>query len=204
MNSGWNFNSYDRSPWLFIGLDWYLNAHPILKTVPTQMIPKYMQQDMQTKYLVTNGVFNHIHAIASRYDTIAPPKKDLMHEFIRQGKRMYLLDICMPETPDSIKFMWTAKQWEWAEENELKIWKEAAKQEVMFGTKSDDILKWFDFAPYTNVGAIPMESPPQLGIWLGWKMVKAYMAKNPKLSVEQLLAEPRAEAILAAYKPKLP
>jgi hypothetical protein len=49
-----------------------------------------------------------------------------------------------------------------------------------------------------------MESPPQLGIWLGWKMVKAYMAKNPKLSVEQLLAEPRAEAILAAYKPKLP
>jgi len=72
----------------------------------------------------------------------------------------------------------------------------------MFGTSVPKNKKWFEFAPFTNAENIPQDSPPQLGIYMGWQIVKAYMEDHPELSPADLLKEADAQKILKAYKPK--
>jgi hypothetical protein len=122
---------------------------------------------------------------------------------IYSGKIMYALGVTQPETADSTHLMWSSKEWEWAKENELNIWKEIARQDVLFGTRKEEIAKWFNEAPFTNAGNLPSNASPQLGLWMGWKIVSAYMVKNPNVTLEQLWKERNNQKILSAYKPEL-
>jgi uncharacterized protein YjaZ len=108
----------------------------------------------------------------------------------------------LPEAADSTKMNWSTSQMEWAQANEVRVWKELANQQVLFGTEHNKNKKWIDFAPFTRVEAIPQDSPPQLGIWMGWNMVRAYMKANPDVTLHQLLAEKDAKKFLNVYKPK--
>jgi hypothetical protein len=114
---------------------------------------------------------------------------------------MFLLDVLLPEVADSIKMNWSSEQMLWAESNEGQVWEELARQEVLFETKPLDINKWTDPAPFTNFGKIPTESPGQLGIWMGWNVVRDYMMQNKELTLQQLLNEKNYQKMLKAYHP---
>jgi hypothetical protein len=72
----------------------------------------------------------------------------------------------------------------------------------MYQSKSFEINKWFADGPFTGSEGVPQESPPQLGVWLGWSMVRQYMEKNPAITMTQLLAEKDYQKILSAYTPR--
>jgi hypothetical protein len=57
---------------------------------------------------------------------------------------------------------------------------------------------WLNVAPF--VSEFSAESPDRLGIYTGWKMVRAYMNAHPDLSAENLLQKSYKE-ILSFYKP---
>lgn len=204
MNGSLATSSYAKDNHLYIGLDSYLYPNPIVKEFPVQLFPLYKRKNMQPKYLVTNALFNWVSYKIEQIDTIAPAKNDFLESLIYAGKIMYATDILQPEVGDSIKMMWTPEELEWAQDHELMVWKEIAQQKVMFGTKKEDIYKWFNEAPHTMVGNIPSDSPAQLGIWMGWQIVRAYMTKNENVSLEALLKEKNNQKILSAYKPNLP
>ncbi len=204
MNGSLATSSYAKGDQLFIGLDSYLYPHEIVKEFPAQLFPLYKRKNMQKKYLVTNALFNWVSYRLEQLDTLPPTKNDFLESLIYAGKIMYATDILQPEVGDSIKMMWTPEELEWAQEHELMVWKEIAQQKVMFGTKKEDIYKWFNEAPHTMVGNIPSDSPAQLGIWMGWQIVRAYMTKNENVSLEALLKEKNNQKILSAYKPNLP
>ncbi len=203
MNSGLAVASYAKDNNLFIGLDYYLYPDPLVKEFPSDRFPQYKKKNMQKQYLVSNAVFNWMSARYNDYDTIPPEKNDFLNALIYTGKIMYALDVALPDMADSTKMMWTAQEYNWALENELNIWKEMAKQEVMFGTKPEEIYKWFVEAPFTNAGNLPQNSSPQLGLWMGWKIVGAYMEKNPTVTIEQLWKERNNQKILSSFKPKI-
>jgi hypothetical protein len=195
---------YAQKDELYIGLDSYLYPHPIVQEFPPDFFPLYKRKNMQAQYLVPNAIFNWMSYRSSQYDSLPPEKNDFLSSLIYSGKIMYATDLLLPNIPDSVKMMWAEEEIKWAQEHEFQIWKEIAQQEVMFGTKKNEILKWFNEAPHTFAGNIPAESPPQLGIWIGWQIVKAYMSKNESITLESLLRERNHQKILSAYKPSLP
>ena len=56
-------------------------------------------------------------------------------------------------------------------------------------------------APF--IQGFPDGSPGRIGHWLGWQIVKAYMEKNPTISIEKLMTHNNAQKLLneSKYKP---
>jgi hypothetical protein len=52
---------------------------------------------------------------------------------------------------------------------------------------------------------MPTEAPGRTGDWLGWQIIKAYVAQNPNTSMQDVLRLNNSQDILkrARYKPKL-
>jgi hypothetical protein len=64
------------------------------------------------------------------------------------------------------------------------------------------ILRYVNEGP--NSAGLP-ESPGNVGTWLGWQIVKAYAAQNPKMTLEQIIndkQEAQQFLLLSKYKPK--
>jgi hypothetical protein len=51
---------------------------------------------------------------------------------------------------------------------------------------------------------MPPESPGRTANWIGWQIVKSYMRRNPANTLDDLILEKDAQAILDAskYKPR--
>jgi hypothetical protein len=48
---------------------------------------------------------------------------------------------------------------------------------------------------------VPQESAPQLGVWLGWNIVRQYMERHPEVTLNGLLSEGDHQKILSAFVP---
>lgn len=202
MNSGLNFSAYSTDSVISVGLDFFLGANDsLVQLFPGDIFPQYFKEDMRQDYLVVNGMKDFCWAQCNKHDRTTS-KSDLLSIIVHQGKVMYLLDAVLPNEQDSTKMNWSSIQMEWALANESRVWKELANQQVLFSTEHSKNKKWIEFAPFTSVEKIPQDSPPQLGIWIGWNMVRAYMKANPDVTLHQLLAEKDAKKFLNVYKPK--
>ncbi len=197
MHSGLNFSAFSTDSIIAVGLDFYLGPEDSL--VQLFPFPLYFKEDMREDYLVVNSIKDFCWAYCNEKDSLRL-EKDLLSSMIHHGKVMYMMDALMPEAADSTKMNWSATQYAWAENAYYNIWMALANEKVLFGTKPVDNKKWVDYGPFTNAPGIPQESPPQLGIWIGWKMVRDYAAAHPDLSVEQLIAQSDPQAFLTAFK----
>lgn len=196
--SAWNSNIHATDSLIGISLDTYLGTdNKITAQLSPEFFPRYSKENMDEKYLVADAVKGWV-AWKSRghYE-----KKDLLSEMIFYGKLMYISEALIPDTPDSLMMSWSPKQMRWAQEHEWDIWKTMANEKVMYQSKGFEINKWFADGPFTGAQGVPQDSPPQLGVWIGWNIVRQYMEKNPSLTLPMLLAEKDRQKILAAYSP---
>lgn len=197
--SGWNNNIHPIDGYLGIALDSYLGPdHAVTKKLSLEIIPQYKKDDMRKDYIVSDAIkgwvaYTHRHLYTS---------KDLLHELLFYGKLMHLTRSLLPEVPDTLLLNWSGSELEWAQKNEWNTWKELAREEQLFNKRGSEIAKWFAQGPFTGAKGIPQESSPQLGIWLGWRMVSMYMEAHPEVTLPQLMAEQDDLKLLAAYQPK--
>lgn len=204
MNSGFNFSAYSTDSIISVGLDFFLGPEDsIMKLLPTELFPVYMRKDMDPKYLVVNTIKDFCWSKANKFLS-NDPQQELLKIIVHQGKVMYMCDALLPFAADSLKMNWSPEETQWAADHEWNVWKELANDKVLFGKKPNENKKWIDFGPFTNAANIPNDSPPQLGIWIGWQMVRAYMKDHPEVTLDQLLAEQDATKILKSYKPSKP
>ena len=129
-------------------------------------------------------------------------KNDFLSQIIYMGKILYLTDDLLPEVQDTLKIRYTAPQMEYCMENEFNIWSYFAAQKIIYTTNQAEIIKFTSEGPFTS--ALSKQSPPRIGYWVGWRIVRQYMKNNPKVSLEQLMKETDAQQILAKskYKPR--
>jgi len=200
MNSGFNAGAYSHDNYLAVGLDFYLGSNNrITKSVP---FPKYQKEDMTREQLVPSTIKNLAYYYLLKGDTLRG-EKDMLSEMIFHGKAHYLAWLAFDEIHDSTLMAWTTEQHTWTQAHQLNVWKEIARQEVLFSKNRTEVQKWFEYGPFTNAENVPQESAPQLGVFMGLQMVKSYMENHPEISVIQLLKEDNAQKILQAYKPNL-
>lgn len=184
---------------LAIGLDLFLGeSYPYNLYNPGQ--------EAFSAYLVRT--YNRAHLVSKSMQLIV---EDLLGEstgtrmldaMIYNGKKLYLLDLMLPNTPDSVKLEVTALQADWLRENEQQMWAFFLEEQLLYSSEWKDIRKYVDYSP--NSPGMPDEAPGRTANWLGWQIVKAYMERFPETTLEELILLKDGQAILekSRYKPK--
>ncbi len=72
---------------------------------------------------------------------------------------------------------------------------------LLYVKETPEIMKYMGESPF--IQGFPEGSPGRVGHWVGWQIVKAYMEKNPSLTLTELMNEKDAQKILndSKYKP---
>ncbi|WP_461631117.1 gliding motility lipoprotein GldB [Labilibaculum euxinus] len=152
------------------------------------MIPERIVQDVVLAYALTEFPFT-------------PLKDDLISNMIYQGKIRYFLQAMMPQKSEADVMKYSQKELEWCEENDELMWGYIIEQKHLFTSEYRTVIKYINDGPFTP--GMPQESPSRTGIWIGWQIVKEYMAKHPEVTINQLMTENDYAAILreSAYQP---
>ncbi|MBK8623454.1 MAG: hypothetical protein IPN79_17250 [Saprospiraceae bacterium] len=126
----------------------------------------------------------------------------LLDQMIYNGKKLYILDKFLPGVQDSIIFEYPKVSMEWCEDNEKQMWSFFIEKNLLQESNPTQIGKYVNPSP--DSPGMPREAPGKTGNYIGYKIVKAYMDKNPEMTLPQLAAEKDAKKIyeLSRYKPK--
>lgn len=184
-----------RDSVLVIGLDDYLG--PNYPPYEDLNIPDYHRRCMQKAFIpvdVMNSLYDHYF-----YPSIPPG--DVLDKMIDAGKRLYFLDAMMPMTPDSVKIGYTANQMKWMEKHRKDVWAVLVKDNLLYSTNYMVMNKLTQPGPFSD--GFSRNSPAAMGNWFGWQIIRKYMSRYPKTTLQQLFNMKDAQSILqkSEYKP---
>ena len=184
-----------------VSLDFFLGAdYPYQDMNPRNPnFSAYLTRSFNKKHLVKKALDAYIDDILGKGEG-----NTMLDIMIHNGTKLYLLDQLMPYTPDSVKLEYTQAQVEWCDKNEFNIWNHFIDEELLYSTNMREIQKLV--SPSPNSKGMPPESPGRTANWIGWQIVKAYMHRYPKTTMEELIALRDAQKILqeSKYKPPRP
>jgi len=180
---------------VLIGLDNYLGSDFIYYA--RMGIPRY-----KTHWMIKQEV--PVDVMKTLYETLPFRRgkaRNLLDMMISAGKELYYLDAMMPDLADTLKIRYTAKQLSWVEKNEKNLWGFLVGQKLLFSANFMQTNKLMQDGPFTK--GFDAEAPARLGEWVGWQIVSAYMNKNRKVTLKQLLQNNDSQMILnqSGYKP---
>ena len=179
---------------LLIGLDNYLGAdHRFYEG-----IDRYIANGLDRQYLISD-----IAGAYAKKVNPAPDQRTFLARMIYHGRELYLKDLLVPFVSDERKIGYTPAEMQWARENEEQIWRYFIERELLYSTDHQLAPRFLDPAPFSKFRLeLDNESPGRLGRYMGWQIVRAFMARN-NLSPQQLLELPAEEVFRRSnYKPK--
>lgn len=183
---------------LAIGLDFFIGPEFNYRSVSVDEV-------IFSDYLTRTYNADHLLASAIRLlveeDVPSPRAGRLIDHIINNGKRLYLLDRVLPETPDSVFLRMTPQQISWCETHETEIYTWLAREDLLYTTDQRDIRRYVEPAPTSR--GMPEESPGEAANWLGWQIVETYMRRFDDKDFEDLMSIEDGQTILArsGYKP---
>ncbi len=134
---------------------------------------------------------------------LAPRDKQntLVDRMIAAGKLLYYLDAVLPEVPDSLKICYTNNQLDWIENNKSNVWAFMVENKLFYSADYKIQTKFIQDGPFTT--GFTNDSPPRVGIWLGWQIVRKYMETHPEINLNSMIENNDAQAIFnqSGYKP---
>ncbi len=197
MMTFFNYSMLRLDKTIGIGLEMYLGPncnyynrlqYPVYKTAnmgKAHVLPDFVRAWMLTEFEEKN------------------PLPDFLTRIVDEGKIAYLTDALLPKMDDTLKMGFSLRQLNWCKANEAHIWSFFLKRRLLYSTDSQIITQFTNEGPFTT--GFSKESPARTGSWVGWQIVRAFMAKNSNISLQQLMEMKDAQKILVAsgYKPKL-
>jgi hypothetical protein len=180
-----------------IALDLFLGQnYPVYKMWG---IPQYISNRM-TKEYITLRVATEIGRAYIEKNCTEP--KTLLDRMVFEGKLLYFTDVTVPDAADSVRIGYNGQQMYWAEKNQGNVWGFFIEKNMLHTTEMHDINKFIGEAPFTS--AFSKNSAPRVGRFVGWQIVRSFMAKNKNVTFEQLLKNNNAQEILnkSGYKPE--
>jgi hypothetical protein len=182
---------------LLIGLDNYLG--PAFRFYQVDGLPKYRIARTIPEEVLPACV----DAIMDVLDPPGLPGNNLLEQIVAAGKRVYLLDAIIPDLEGRFKIRYSEQQYNWIQRNEKEVWAAMIAHQMLYATDGNLMRTFFSDGPFT--ADFSKESPPRLGEWFGWRIVRDYMEKNPEVTLPQLLSEKDAQKILSesGFKPGL-
>lgn len=161
------------------------------------LYPEYISRRFGPEYVAVNCMRAVIDGIYPER-TVSRP---LLESMIEKGKRLYVLDKIMPFTPDTLKIGYTARHLKGCYENEGRIWNFFVTNSMLLNSETSLQKNYLGEAP--NTQELGQDSPGYIGLFVGWQIVKKFMAQNDTMSLSKLLqTSPRIIFEQSKYKPK--
>jgi len=179
---------------LLIGLDNYLGPkHRFYRD-----IQKYISADLDRQYIDVDVAGAFAKKVVPR-----PQERTFLAQLVYYGKELYLKDKLLPLASDAQKINYSEEQLVWSEANEQAIWRNFIESEYLYSTDNTLARRFLDPAPFSKFGLeLDNESPGRIGRYLGWQIVRAFMAKN-EVTIQQMLNLPAEEIFKKSnYKPR--
>ncbi|MFB2117742.1 gliding motility lipoprotein GldB [Parapedobacter sp. 2B3] len=179
--------------YLGIGLDMFLGADSKFYPALRGSIPQYLSRRFTPENIVPRVVESYVREELYPQNAL---DVSLLQHMVYQGKVMYVMERAMPDVADSLLIGYTTAQWEWANRFERDIWAWFLQENLLYEADYNRIQKYLGEAPFTPELGEQNESAPKLGVFIGWKMVRAYMERNPAVSLTELLDMKDAQQLL--------
>ena len=178
---------------LFVSLDVFLGKD---KKVYDDF-PIYLKQNFTKDHL--------IGAVAKAFAEREVPRtsnRSFISRMIQRGKLYYLLDAFLPKVKDQYKIGYTEEQLDWADFNDVEMWKYFVEKELLFSNDQELNMRFLDAAPFSKFySEQDNETPGRIGEWFGWQIVRAFM-KNNNVSLQEMLLTSNEEIFkMSKYKP---
>ena len=125
-------------------------------------------------------------------------------ELIYNGKLMTLQDAFLPNEPDYLKINYTQKQYDWAKSNEANIWNFFVENDLLFSDDQRLNERFIKPGPFSKFYTeIDNQSSPQIGIFTGWQICRAFFNEKPETKLQDFL-KMNSEQIFneSNYKPQ--
>ena len=173
---------------LAVGLQMHLgaNAKWYLDESIQTIYPTYVSRRYTPEYIAVNSVQNILSDIY-----IAPSNtQTLIQNMVEAGKLQYIINACLPNTSDAIKFGYTMEQFANLKGQEGNIWDYIVHEKLTYSTSITDID---NFTQEGESSAIFSEViPSNVGKYIGYKIVDAWMRQKAQkgISMETMLSTP--------------
>ena len=191
----WSAITYDTLV-VGVGLDMYLGPqYPFYAAV---QIPEYVVRKCSPEYIPVN-VFQAIYRDKHPFEM---EERTLLDMMIQRGKEQYFLERIVPFTEEHERFVFTKEQLEWCEQNEAEIYNFFVSQNLLYEKNWQKIVRYVNDGP--SATGMPLESPGNIGTWLGYRILMEYSDKHSDLSMQELFQVRDAQKLLqdAKYKPR--
>ena len=182
---------------LLIALDMYLGE--TYTRYYNLGLPKYILKKFSNEYIIRDCM-SQMAKSEIDYKKIGNALLDAM---INEGKILWYIEAMTPGIKETIIIDYTEEQLQWAKDNEGNIWAFMIESNLLYSKEMQVMQKFIYDSPFTSY--FGQESPPRLGWWIGWKIVRSYMEKNSVTSLNDLMKDFDAQKILSqsGYKPQI-
>jgi hypothetical protein len=164
-----------------IGLDKYLGKNePLYRQAGmydyllVNMHPGKIPSDCMNYWSETEFIFN---------DSV----NNLVANMIYKGRILYFTKSMLPDEPDSLNWGFSGENLEYLASSEKSMWAYLVEHKLLFNTDRFTINKFILEGPFTK--DFGRESPARAAVWLGYRIVDAYMSKNPATNLKMLMEE---------------
>lgn len=175
---------------VFVGIDYFLGPKATFRPQNYQYVLK-----RYTPETVAPMTFMYI---SGKYNESDMKSNTLLSEMIYYGKSYYFTKQMLPCVADSLIIGFSKEEAEGSEDNMKRVWSHFVENELLYITNEREKQRYIGERP--NVTEIGNKCPGRIGQWLGWQIVNAYMAKNPEVSLKQLMASTDAKGIFEKSK----
>jgi hypothetical protein len=193
--SGFNESVFISGERIGISLDKYLGT--TCEFYPLLGLQLYKQKRMHPEMIPSD-------VIQAWGRSRFPPGQEattLCDHMVYEGKLLWFMQALAPDMADSLITGFSGKQSKWCQDNEREMWNYLVENKLLFSTKQMDIVRYIGDGPTTN--GFPGGSPARTGAWLGWRIIRNYLKKNPEVTLTELMANTNYQGILnaSAYAP---
>ncbi len=182
-----------------VGLQMYMGKdYPMyLSEMGQQMYPVFISRRFEPAYIPVNCLKNIIDDMYPNNNTGRP----LVEQMVEAGKRMYLLDMLMPNAADTLKTGYTQQQLQGCYDSEKNIWSYFIQNDLLYSSDPNLTRDYMNDGP--NTPALGDASPGNIGQFVGTQIVNKWMEKKEGLSLDALMKTPARQIFdEAKYKPR--
>ena len=164
----------------YLGKDYFAYQNGYI----AQTYPAYKTRKFEPEYIATNCIQSIINDLYPNKNIGRP----LAERLVDEGRRLYVLDALLPNTEDTVKIGYTANQLSECIKNEKVIWSFFVQQNLLFEREPSKVSPYVTDGPKTQ--ELSETSPGNIGQFVGWQIVKKWIEKNPKTTMQQLMQMP--------------
>lgn len=196
--SGFNNSIITGDSVLGIGLDRYLGSES--KFYQQLMLYKYQTSRMNPENIIPDCMYGWG---TSEWDfsTLNYEEENVLADMIHEGKLLYFTKCMLPEIRDELIFGFSTDQLKFCNDNEGRMWQYIVENNLIFKTDQLTRKKLTGEAAFTTY--FSTDSPGRAAVWIGYRIVESYMAKNRNITLGELMRETDIQSILekARYRP---